>query len=180
MIVPLQPLVEGLSTHKFHHDVRGARLRFLADIEDGHDSGMRKASGGFRFPNETLAIVAFLFQRLAGQGNRLYRDDPVDLGIAGLVDNAHGSSSQFGEDLVSPETFAPAIIHGGLFLAWGFAATYGPKAAYLSFDAVVTTTPTTFSFSTSRIFFACCSVIPFSNSSPILAPRKAEMTSWWV
>jgi len=39
------------------------------------------------------------------------RDDAIDLGIARFVDNTHGAPSQLGQDLVSPKTFAPAIIH---------------------------------------------------------------------
>src|ERR1035438_9952916 len=111
MVVPRQQLVEGLPSHKFHYDVRSTRLRFLAHIEDGYDSWMRQAARRFRLPEETLAIFAFLFSTLAGQRNSLNRDDAVDLGIARLVDNAHGSPSQFGQDLVPPEAFALAIVH---------------------------------------------------------------------
>jgi len=71
----------------------------------------RRAARSFRFPEETLAILAFLFRRLAGQRNGLYRDHSIDLGIARFVDNTHGSPSQLGQDLVSPKTFVPAIIH---------------------------------------------------------------------
>ena len=72
---------------------------------------MRQTARRFCFPKETLAILAFLFQRLAGQRNGLYRDDAIDLRIARFVDNTHRSPTQFGEDLVSPKTFALAIIH---------------------------------------------------------------------
>src|SRR5216684_5277282 len=103
MVVPQQQPIEGLSANKFHYDVRSARLRFLAHIEDRYDSMMRQAARGFRFPNETLAILAFLFRRLASQRNGLYRDDAIDLGIARFIDNTHGSSTQLGKDLVSPK-----------------------------------------------------------------------------
>src|ERR1700687_1354144 len=111
MVVPQQQLVEGLPAHKFHYDVRSARLRFLAHIEDGYDSWMRQAARSFRFPTETLAIVKLLSRGLASQRNGLYRDDAVNLRVARFIDNTHGSPTQLGEDLVSPETFALAIIH---------------------------------------------------------------------
>jgi len=72
---------------------------------------MRQAARSFRFPKETLAIIKLLFRGLASQRNGLYRDDAVNLRVARFIDNTHGSPTQFGEDLVSPETFAPAIIH---------------------------------------------------------------------
>src|ERR1039458_8147440 len=93
MVVPRQQLVEGLPPNKLHYDVRSARLWFLAHIEDGYDSRMRDAARSFRFPEETLAILVFLFRRLASQRNGLYRDDAVDLGIARFVDDTHGSPS---------------------------------------------------------------------------------------
>src|ERR1700719_89778 len=111
MVVPQKQLVEGRPRHKFHYDVRSARLRFLAHIEDGYDSRMRQTTRSFRFPKETLAILKLLFRGLASQRNGLYRDDPIDLGIARFVDNTHGSPTQLGENLVSPKTFAFAIIH---------------------------------------------------------------------
>src|ERR1700687_3670907 len=111
MVVLRQQLVERLPPNKFHHDVWSARLWFLAHIEDGYDSRMRQAARSFRFPEETLAILAFLFRRLAGQRNGLYRDHSIDLGIARFVDNTPGSPSPLGQDLLSPKTFVPAIIH---------------------------------------------------------------------
>src|SRR6202163_3953279 len=106
MVVPQQQLAEGRPRHKFHYDVRSARLRFLAHIEDGYDSRMRQTARSFRFPKETLAILKLLFRGVAIQRNGLYRDDPIGLGITRCVDNTHGSPTQFGEDLVSPKTFA--------------------------------------------------------------------------
>src|SRR3982074_958899 len=111
MVVPRQQLVEGLAPNKFHHDVRSARLWLLAHIEDGYDSRMRQAAGSFRLPKETLAILKLLFRGLPSQRNGLYRDDPVNLRVARFIDNTHRSPTQLGEDLVSPETFASAIIH---------------------------------------------------------------------
>jgi hypothetical protein len=58
---------------------------------------MLEGSCGLRFPIKTLQ------QRRAIRhigGNRLQRDQPVDDGITGLVDHAHGASAQFVEDLV--------------------------------------------------------------------------------
>src|SRR5216684_4809886 len=111
MVVPQQQPIEGLSANKFHYDVRSARLWFLAHIEDGYDSRMRQAARSFRFPKEALTIVKLLFRGLASQRNGLYRDDAIDLRIARLIDNTHGSPTQLGEDLVSSKTFALAIIH---------------------------------------------------------------------
>src|SRR5467141_1516380 len=111
MVAPRQQLVEGLPPHKFHYDVRSTRLRFLAHVEDGYDSRMREAARSFRFTKETLAILELLFRRLASQRNGLHRNDAINLGIARFVDDTHGSPTQLGEDLVSPKTFALAIIH---------------------------------------------------------------------
>src|ERR1700675_2507871 len=111
MVAPRQQLVEGLPAHKFHYDVRSARLRLLAHIEDGYDSRMRQAASSFRLPKETFAIVKLLFRGLASQRNGLYRNDAVNLRVARFVDNTHGSPTQLGQDLVSPKTFALAIIH---------------------------------------------------------------------
>jgi hypothetical protein len=55
---------------------------------------MREAARGFRFPEETLAILQLLLRRLAGQRNGLYRDEAVDLRVASLVNNTHGSPTQ--------------------------------------------------------------------------------------
>src|SRR5208337_5101960 len=138
MVVPRQQLVERLARNKFHYDIRSARLRFLAHIEDGYDSRMRQAARSFRFPKETLAIVALFFRRLAGQRNSLYRDYAVDLGIARFVDNAHGSASQLGQDLVSPKTFAPAIIHRCYLRFQGFrVSAYRRQPAAASFLSFV-------------------------------------------
>src|SRR6266446_2457178 len=111
MVVAQQQPIERLSPNKFHYDVRSARLRFLAHIEDGYDSRMRQTARSLRFPKETLAIFKLLFGGLASQRNGLYRDDAIDLGIARFVDDTHRSPTQLGEDLVSPKTFALAIIH---------------------------------------------------------------------
>src|ERR1700704_5332593 len=111
MVVTQQQPIERLSPNKFHYDVRSARLRFLAHVEDGYDSRMRQAARSFRFPEESLAILKLLFRGLASQRNGLYRDDAIDLRIACFVDNTHGSTPQLGEDLVSPKTLALAIIH---------------------------------------------------------------------
>src|ERR1035437_9909381 len=149
MVVPRQQLVEGLPPNKFHYDVRSARLWFLAHIEDGYDSRMRHAARSFRFPKETLAILAFLFRRLTGQRNGLYRDDAVHLGIARFVDNTHGSPSQFGQDLVSPKTFAPAIIHRCHLRFQSFVATSSACRRFrLAVRRGSASTPITFSFST--------------------------------
>ena len=126
---------------------------------------MRQAPCSFGLPDEALAILALLFRRLAGQGNGFHRDHAVDLRIARLVDNTHGSPSQLLKDLVSPKTFALGIIHSCHLRFQSFVATSEGAAAFAwSSDAVVTSTPTTFSFNTSRSFFACARVIPFSSS----------------
>src|ERR1035441_2647645 len=94
MVVPRQQFVEGLPPNKFHYDIRSARLWFLAHIENGYDSRMRQAARSFRFPEEALTILAFLFRGLAGQRNCLYCHDAIDLGIARFVDNTHGAPSE--------------------------------------------------------------------------------------
>src|SRR5580693_1039349 len=77
VIAPEQDFVEGLPRNKFHDDVRSVRFRFLADIEDGYNSRVRQAARSFRLPEETLAIIEFLFRRLTGQRNSLYRDHTI-------------------------------------------------------------------------------------------------------
>src|ERR1019366_9322452 len=111
MVVPRQQFVEGLPPNKFHYDIRSARLWFLAHIENGYDSRMRQAARSFRFPEEALTILAFLFRGLAGQPNCLYCHDAIDLRIARFVDTTQGAPSQLGQHLIAPKTFAAAIIH---------------------------------------------------------------------
>ena len=133
--------------------------------------GCDNAAGRFRLPVETFAILTLLFGRLAGKRNGLHRDDAVDLGIAGLVDHAHGSPAQFAEDFVSAETSAAATFHRYVLfkiweLQWLLVETCQLDAACALSDLEVTTMPITFSFSTSAILFACSPLIPFSNSKP--------------
>ena len=104
-------MFKGLTPHQLHYDVRNVRFRFLAHIEDGYDSRMRQAPCSLRFPEETLAILAFLMRRLAGHGNGFHCDHAVDLWIVRLVDNTHGSPSQLAQDLVSSKTFGAGIVH---------------------------------------------------------------------
>src|SRR6266851_1267648 len=106
-----QQFVQGLPRNIFHHDVRGARLRLLAHIEDGYDSWMRKAASSLRLPDEALAVLKLLLRRLAVQRDCFYRNHTVDLWVAGLVNHAHRAPAQFGQDFVTAKPFAPVIVH---------------------------------------------------------------------
>src|SRR5580658_4723282 len=187
MSVLRQQFVEGLPPNIFHHDIRSVGIRLLTHIEDSYDSRMRQPPRSFRFAKEPLAIFKLLFWGLTGQRNGLYRHNAINFGIARFVDDTHGSPSQLGQDLVAPKTFAPAIIHSVIcdfrpsISRWS--GQNQPDAACdlsstFSSEAVAANNPMTFSFSISTTFFACSSVIPFSNSKANCTPRSAVIVSW--
>src|SRR5271156_184203 len=99
-----------MAAHEFHHNVGSVGFRLFAHIEDGYNPRMRQAPRRFGLPKESFAILPLFFRWLAGQGKSLYRNDPVYFRIARFVDHAHGSASQFSEDLVSPKTFGLMVI----------------------------------------------------------------------
>src|ERR1700686_3076546 len=109
--VSCQQVFQRLATHKFHYDVRRSRFWLFAGVKDGYDSRMRETARSLCFAEETFAVCDVLFCRLASQRNGLYGHHAVDPGIPGLVHHAHGSPTNFGEDLVSSKTLTTAIIH---------------------------------------------------------------------
>ena len=68
------------------------------------DAGVVEASRSLSFKQEALTEFFFLFRRLAMQRDGLDRDQAIDLRVAGLVDHAHGSAAEFGNDLVAAKT----------------------------------------------------------------------------
>jgi hypothetical protein len=106
-------LSRDCSPDKFHYNVRNTSLWFLPHIEDGYDSRMRQAARSLGFPQETLAILAFLLRRLADQGDGLHGYHAVDLRIARFIDNTHGSHvPSSARTWYRPKRSFAAIIHG--------------------------------------------------------------------
>jgi len=82
------------------------------NIKNCHNSRMLETPYRLGFANKALAKLLFLFRFLVVQGNRLQGDQPVDLRIASLVNDAHGSASQLRYDLIPAESSALSIFHG--------------------------------------------------------------------
>ena len=104
--------VQRFPGNVLQHDIRIAILGFFADIEDGDDARMMQASGGLGFVEKSAAKFCFFLGLLPVQRNGLQGDDSVDLRIARLVDDAHGSAAQLADDLVPAEAFGLGIFHG--------------------------------------------------------------------
>ena len=83
---------------KFHH--QEWRALILADVEDGHNSGMRQNAGRARLAVESRAILFALsaFERRGMDG--FESDDAADGRVAGLEDAAHGAAAQFLDNLI--------------------------------------------------------------------------------
>ncbi len=64
LILSREYSVQRLSRNQFHDDVRFMGFRLFADIEDGHDSGMRKPSRRSRFQKKSLAKLLLIFNFL--------------------------------------------------------------------------------------------------------------------
>ena len=70
------------------------RLGILSDVINGDDTGVRQPARRLGFQDETHAelglVVVLLPQEQGFDGN-----DAVDLRIASLIDEAHGTASEF-------------------------------------------------------------------------------------
>ena len=72
----------------------------LADFVNGHNVGMVQLGGGFRLRLETPHVG--LRCELAGQ-DHFQGDQPLELDLPGLVDNAHASACNLLQQLVFAE-----------------------------------------------------------------------------
>ena len=99
-----QHIFEGRAIDELHEDVGQAVL--FENVVNGHDSGVRKDSGGLGFAKESLTeAFAFRFLGEIVEPDALDGDDPADGGVLGLVDNAHGTASQFAQNQITPDLF---------------------------------------------------------------------------
>ena len=88
-------LVQGFAGNEFENNIRTLIVRVLPDVKDGHDAGMVQASGSLCFANKPLPELFFLLGIVPADGERLYRDLPIDLRIARLVHHTHGTPAEF-------------------------------------------------------------------------------------
>ena len=86
-------------------------MRLFTNIEDGHNAGVREASGGAGFEKEPLAVFLLFLGIFGQQSDRLDGDHAVNLGIARLVDDAHRAASELFQDLVSSYERTGSTIH---------------------------------------------------------------------
>ena len=88
-------LLEVHALEELHRHVEAALL--LAEVEDGDDVQVVQAGGGLGLAAEPLHEVV-----VGGEhaGHRLDGDEPVEDGVPGLVDLAHGPLADAGDDLV--------------------------------------------------------------------------------
>ncbi len=106
---------------------------------------MRQAACSFCFPEETLAILKFLFRGLAGQRNGFYRDDAIDLGITRFVDNTPMAPRPSSARI----SYRPkrSLLRSSIGVIWfqTFVVSSQPDvASVFSSDAVVASTPIVF------------------------------------
>ncbi len=97
----LHPLPESLALVVRHGD-EGLALLGLTDLVDDADVGMIEGGRGFRLLDEALAqeTIARGFARDVMGGKKLEGDQPVELEIARLEDDAHTPAAELLEDLV--------------------------------------------------------------------------------
>jgi hypothetical protein len=74
----------------------------LGDGIDLHDVGVRQSRGALRFAHEPLDVVGILRQVFAQD---LECDEAVETLLMGLVDHAHATPAQLGDDTVMPDPF---------------------------------------------------------------------------
>ena len=113
-----EQLVERFACDVFKNDVGILILRILAHIENGDDTGVMQSACGLRFVHEAKAKFLFCVGFLPPQRNGLHRDQAFDLRVASLVDDAHGSPTQFADDLVSAEALYFELVHGPQMTAY--------------------------------------------------------------
>jgi hypothetical protein len=82
-----QPGSQAAAVHIFQGKVRAARL--LADLVDLHDVGVMQLGHGLRLAAEAGQLLRPAVR--LGQ-DHLQSDDPAELRVAGLVDDAHAAA----------------------------------------------------------------------------------------
>ena len=60
---------------------------------------------------KTLAVFPLLLRVVGGERNCFDGYKPVNLGIAGFVDNSHRSPAKLADDLITSDTRTPARFH---------------------------------------------------------------------
>ena len=90
------PLVEGLPVEERHGEKRLAVP--LVDLVDRADIGMVQRRRGLRLAQEALAVLARARDVLREE---LQRDDALETGVLGLVDDAHPAFAEGLEDPVA-------------------------------------------------------------------------------
>ena len=79
-----EDVAERLLVHELHRDV--GRVAVAADVENGHDVGVRDGAGGARLAQEAGDIFLVDAELVLEQ---LDRDRAVDVGVAGAIDARH-------------------------------------------------------------------------------------------
>ena len=89
-------LLQRVAVDVLHRDVVDAVL--LAGVVDRHDVRVVELRGALGLAQEVLQRLRILLQRV---GQHLERDDAVEHGVLGLVDDAHAAAAELAEDLVA-------------------------------------------------------------------------------
>src|ERR1700722_14887065 len=72
---------------------------------------MRQFSRGLCFVDEPLPVILLFVRILSQQRGGFNRDQAVDFGIAGTIDNAHSAASNFGDDFIPSNVRAYDCFH---------------------------------------------------------------------
>src|ERR1035438_391753 len=118
-------------------------LGILPDVKNGNNAGVVQTPRGLRLIQEPQAKFLFFFGFLSPKRNRFHRDQAVDLGIPGLINDTHSPAAQFSHDLVPAKPLALRILHRVVLEPWlstCHEAGDGPLLWYLShrYDSVPT------------------------------------------
>ena len=100
----LQELPEALSRNVLHGDEGKAETRILVRVVDGHDARMGEAGGRLGLTEKPLLeLTDQVVGEPVGQGIGLNGDVPLQPGVAGKVNDAHGTPADLPLDLVAPD-----------------------------------------------------------------------------
>src|ERR1700722_7199077 len=72
---------------------------------------MRQFSRGLCFVDEPLPVILLFVRILSQQRDGFNRDQAVDFGIAGTIDNAHSAASNLGDDFIPSNVRAYDCFH---------------------------------------------------------------------
>ena len=95
---PVEQRGECLALDELHAEVN--EIFLLTDVIDGNDVGMIQPAGSFGFELQALDQLRAVAETLLDR-NGLQRDRAADDLIVSLVDDAHRTTSQFGNNLVT-------------------------------------------------------------------------------